>query len=274
MSASPAKPILFESFYARALRFYPAAFRNLYADPMRQALRDAMDDSAIPKRRLIPLVLRDLASSLIKEHFAMMRETYARPALLFNAVVLAGISTVLTLALYVIPQQVLRTGADDPQVQIATDMAALLSRYGVTDGLRQGALLSTGVVDMERSLSPFVIVYDDQGHALGSNAQLDGQTPVLPKGVFDYVRTHGEERVTWRPIAGSRAVRIAAVVERVNGPQPGFVLAGRSLREVQSRIGHVENLAGLAWLAMMGLIVVGTAVFGWMTREKQTPAAA
>ena len=94
---------------------------------------------------------------------------------------------------------------NDPQIAMATDLAALLNRYGVTDGLRQGALLqSGGVVDMARSLSPFLIVYNDQGQPLGSNAQLDGQTPTPPAGVFDYVRQHGEERVSWQPILGSQ----------------------------------------------------------------------
>jgi hypothetical protein len=257
-----------EAFYARALRLYPADFRAAYADPMLRSFRDALADNSIPHRTLIPLVLRDFVTSLIKEHFAMLRETYSRPVLLFNALVLAGISSVLALALYLIPQQVLRNDANDPQIEMATNLAARLDSYGVMGGLQQGALVGSGVVDMARSLSPFLIVYDDQGRALGSNAQLNGQTPVLPKGVFDYVRTHGEERVTWRPGDG---VRVAAVVERVNGPQPGFVLAGRSLREVQANIQHIRNLAGLTWLGMLALITVGTLALGSVTRKR--PAA-
>src|SRR4051794_32976361 len=119
-----------EGTYARALRLYPAAFHHAYAEPMRQAFRDALIDGSFSRRQLVPLVVRDLVTSLIKEHFAMLRETYARPALVFNAFVLAGISTVLALALYAIPQQVLRTGANDPQVQLATDAAARLESGG------------------------------------------------------------------------------------------------------------------------------------------------
>lgn len=263
-----------ESLYARVLHLYPAAFREAYAGPMRQSLRDALADTSLSRRKLVPVVAKDLVTSLIKEHFAMLRETYSRPALIFNALVLAGISTVLALALYAIPQQVLRNGANDPQIEMATNLAARLDSFGVMGGLQQGALGNGGsVVDMARSLSPFLIVYNDQGQPLGSTAQLDGQTPVPPKGVFDYVRTHGEERVSWQPIYGSHAVRIAAVVERVNGQQPGFVLAGRSLREVEMREKQVSQMAGLTWIAMLGLIVVGTAVFGWITRGKPTPAA-
>jgi hypothetical protein len=153
---------------------------------------------------------------------------------------------------------------------MATDQAALLERYGVTEGLRQGALLqSGGVVDIAHSLSPFLIVYNDQGQPLGSNAQLNGQTPTPPAGVFEHVRQHGEERFSWQPVLGrDHGVRIAAVLERVTGPQPGFVLAGRNMREVEAREAQVGQLAGLTWIGMIGVIVAGTAVFGWYTRPR------
>jgi len=122
---------------------------------------------------------------------------------------------------------------------------------------------------MARSLSPFVIAYDDQGRPLASQAQLDGKTPVPPSGVFDFVRQHGEERVSWQPILGnSHGVRIAAVVQRVNGAHPGFVLAGRNMREVEARIDLVQQMAALTWIGMLALIAVGTAAFGWYTRPR------
>lgn len=255
--------------YSRALHLYPAGFRKRNAEAMLRTFRDAVEDDDLVRRDLVALTVTDLCISLVKEHLAMLRDTFARPVLVYNAVVLAALSTGLALALYAIPQQVLRQGANDPQIQMSTDLAAILNRYGVTDGLHQGALLqSGGVVDMGQSLSPFLIVYDDQGHALGSNAQLNGQTPAPPQGVFDFVRSHGEERVTWEPIPHSHAVRIAAVVERVNGPQPGFVLAGRSMREVEARIAQVSQMARFTWFGMLGVIALGTAMFGWYTRPR------
>ena len=210
----------------------------------------------------------------------MLRDTFSRPALLFNALVLAGISTVLALALYAIPQHVLRQDADDPQLQLADDLAARLEQ-----GVAPAEAVPPGQVDMARSLSPFVIVYDDQGQPLASQAQLDGSAPAPPAGVFDYVRRNGEERVSWQPRLGSvstrdekvavegkigahrgHGLRIAAVVERVGGAHPGFVLAGRSMQQVEERIGQVEQMAGLAWIAMLGLILMGTVGFGWFTR--------
>jgi hypothetical protein len=259
-----------EGLYAQALRLYPTTFRDNYAEPMRQSFRDALSDTSLSRLKLVPFIIRDLVTSLIKEHFTMLRETYSRPALIFNALVLAGISTVLALALYAIPQQVLRNTANDPQLQLATDAATRLE---------SGAALSEAVpisdVDIARSLAPFIIAYDDQGKPLASQAKLNGGVPVPPSGVFDYVRTHGEDRVSWQPILGSvRGVRVAAVVERVNGAHPGFVLAGRSLREVELREKQVWQMASLTWLAMLGLIVIGTAVFGWMTRKPAGLAAA
>jgi hypothetical protein len=259
-----------ESWYAVALRLYPARFAEEYAPAMRQSFRDALCDRTVDRRELIPLVARDLVTSLFKEYFAMFYETFGRPALIYNALVLIALSTGLALALNTIPQQVLRQGANDPQIQMATDLAARLHQVGVLDGLRQGTLTSNGgVVDMDRSLAPFMIVYNDEGQPLGSNAQLNGQTPTPPAGVFENVRKKGEARISWQPMWGrEHGVRIAAVLERVDGPQPGFVLAGRNMREVEAREAQVGQLALLTWIGMMGVIVVGTGIYGWWTRPK------
>ena len=257
-----------EWIYACILWLYPAEFREAYAAPMRQAFHDALRDKTLPRRALVRLMVRDLITSLLKEYLAMLRDSTFRPALVFNAIILSGIATGLGLALYAIPQHVLRSGLNDPQIQMAGDLAIILDRYGVNDGLRQGALLASGLgtnIDMERSLSPFLMVFNDAGQLLGTNARLDGQAPIPPKGVFDYVRRHGEERVTWQP---QRGVRIAAVVVRVKGPQPGFVLAGRNMREVEARISDVRMMAGLTWLGMLALIVIGTVAFGIYSRPR------
>ena len=266
-----------ESIYARALRLYPENFRYAHAESMRQTFRDALHDASLPQSQLILLILRDFLTSIVKEHLSMLRDTFARPALIFNALILAALATGLALALYAIPQQVLRQGANDPQIQMATDMASFLDRYGVTDGLHQGALLNSGgVVDMAHSLSPFLIVFNDQGQPLGSNVQLGGKTPTLPAGVLAYTRSNREDRVTWEPIPGSHAVRIAAIVERVEGNQPGFVLAGRNMREIEARTEQVRQMAGLTWIGMLGVILFGSLAFGWYTRPRpalKTPQA-
>jgi hypothetical protein len=258
-----------EKLYLFALRLYPQRLRAAYRLAMLQAFRDARRDASLPRRQLLSLIVVDLAKSLAKEHLTMIRDAFGRPALLFNAVVLAGISTVLALFLYAIPQQVLRLGANDPQIAMAGDAAARLE----TGQTPSEAVPAGSAVDMVRSLSPFVIAYDDAGSPIASQAQLNGQTPVPPRGVFDYVRTHGEERISWQPLhTGGQRVRIAAVVQRVGGVRPGFVLAGRSLREVESREEQVLRMAQVAWVAMLALILIGTAVFGWYTRPRVAQA--
>lgn len=253
---------LLEICYARAMRLYPARFRAAYAEPMQRAMADALADAPRDGLRLAFLILSDLIHSLVKEHLRMLRDTCARPALLFNAVILSGIATILALALYGIPQQVLRNSANDPQIQMATDLAAKLEA-----GATAPNAVPAGDVDMARSLAPFVIVYDEQGRPAAGQGKLNGGIPTPPAGVFDYVRQHGEERVSWQPVLGSgHGVRIAAVVEHVGGAHPEFVLAGRSLREVEMREEQISRMAGLAWLAMLGLIAVGTLGYGWMMR--------
>lgn len=259
-----------ERLYAAALRLYPARFHAAYAQAMQQALHDALADPSLSRPRFLAFVFWDLLASLLKENLAMVRESLARPVLVFNALVLAAIASGVALALYAIPQQVLRQGLNDPQIQMAGDLAARLERgLAPADAVPQGQQ-----VDMAQSLAPFVMVYDDQGHPLASQATLDGSVPAPPLGVFDYVRSHGQERVSWQPVRGSQTksgVRIAAVVQRVGGAHPGFVLAGRNMREVEAREGQVREMAGLTWLGMLGVIAVGCLAFGWYTRPKAGP---
>ena len=264
MTQTPPQPVRLERFYALAIRLYPAPFRVTHGASMRQTFRDALGDRTFSRRELITLVLRDLITSLAKEHLAMLRDTFSRPALLFNALILTGLATGLAFALYSIPQQVLRQGANDPQIAMAGDLVVRLEQ-----GVAPADAVPAGSVDLSRSLTPFLIAYDDQGRPLASQAQLNGKIPTPPSGVFDNVRQHGEARISWQPVLGSEhGVRVAAVIQRVNGEHPGFVLAGRNMREVEAREEQVEHMAGLTWIGMLGVILLGTAVFGWYTRPK------
>lgn len=266
MSAAPIDPRStgdpVERLYTRALSLYPREFSEIYADAMHQAFRDALRDKSFPRRKLIPLVLRDLLTSLIKEHLTMFRDSLARPALIFNALILVGIASGVALALYAIPQHVLRSGLNDPQVQLASDTAARIEQGAAPTE----AVPSSQQIDMARSLSPFVIVYDEQGHPVASQGLLNGSIPSPPPGVFENVLKNGEERLSWQPVRGPGGVRIATVIERVKGAHPGYVLAGRNMREVEARIADVGTMAGLTWLGMLGLILIGTISFAIYTR--------
>lgn len=260
---------MIDTLYSAALCLYPRSFRHQYASAMLQSLRDALADKNCSKPRLCFLLAGDLTISLVKEHFSMFRETFLRPALIINALVLAGIATVLALAVYVIPQQVLRQDANDPQIELAENLALQLKA-----GATLEASLPHETIDVSQSLSPFLIAYNADGKPLASQAQLNGKIPTPSKGVFDYVRRNSEDRISWVPQPGARYAAVILHIPATSKNLPdGFVLAARSMREVEIRQQKLGNLAFFNWFVMMGLIVVGMLAFGWMTRPKPQSTA-
>jgi hypothetical protein len=164
------------------------------------------------------------------------------------AVILTGICGLV----YMAEQQSLRQGANDPQIQLAEDAAAALS-----DGKSTiTAVVPASIVDVGRSLAPFIMAFDPSEAVSASSGLLHGQNPVLPAGVLDYVKKNGEDRITWQPEPG---VRIAAVVERVESTG-GFVLAGRSLREVEKRENQTVQITAVFWLVTLAASLLVAAV--------------
>lgn len=149
--------------------------------------------------------------------------------------------------IYTINQQSLRQNANDPQIQLSQDAASHLST-----GVNPEALIGSKV-DPSQSLSPFLIIYNRDGQVLSSEVTLQGSTPALPSGVFDYTKQNGSDRFTWQPQDG---VRIAAVVVPYQGENKGFVLAGRSLKEVEKRENQLLLLSTLGWLVGVSLIII------------------
>jgi hypothetical protein len=175
---------------------------------------------------------------------------------------LAVSATLLCGLVYLAVQQSLRWGANDPQIQMAEDTAAALAA-----GATPESVLPSTQVEFSTSLAPFMVIYNDKGEPLASSGLLHGAAPLLPAGVFDYTRQNGEDRVSWQPESG---VRIAAVVVAYGGAQPGFVLAGRSLREVEKRESQVEQITGIAWLVTLvgSLVVVIICEFVFADRKR------
>lgn len=145
-----------------------------------------------------------------------------------------------------IAQYLLRAGANDPQIQLAEDAALALAA-----GVEPSVALPSGTVEVSNSLSSFVNVYDRSGKLLAGNGVLDAERFTIPQGVFDYTGVYGQDRITWQPRGG---VRQAIVVQRfqiVSATGEGetrFVVAGRSLREVEQRQEAVLWLVALAWI--------------------------
>ena len=178
---------------------------------------------------------------------------------------IAAVTTLFCGLVYVAVQQALRHSANDPQIQIAEDAAAALA-----NGNRAETVVPASIVDMAQSLAPVLIVFDSTGAVLGSSGVLHGKVPIPPAGVFEFVRGHGEERVTWQP---ERGVRMASVVVRSGGAHPGFVLAARSLREVEMREAQTGQLAGIGWVGILVVslvLVTGSRIsLAWEMRNKE-----
>jgi hypothetical protein len=179
-----------------------------------------------------------------------------------RVILLALLVTGLVGFAYVSVQQVLRLNANDPQIELSEELTTLLEQGTSPDSLFPQ---NAGTIDMTHSLSVFVIVYDDNGKPVAGNAALNGSMPVPPSGVLDFVRAHQEERVTWQPGLGLRFATIVRSYKTANGS--GFVLVGRSLREVEKRESQLMQLAGIAWGALMATIVIGVPLVAWSNKR-------
>lgn len=166
--------------------------------------------------------------------------------------------SVVSLLAYTLVQQDIRIGANDPQIQMAEDAASLLAK-----GAPVSAVLPPHKVDIASSLAPYMVIYIENETPVAGTGKLDGRIPTLPDGVLKYTRIHGEDRITWQPHDG---VRSAIVVKYFNGKRSGFVMAGRSLREVEKRADSLFLLTAAAWLAaLIGTFVIS--LFLEITRE-------
>ena len=174
-------------------------------------------------------------------------------ALFLPAAVLA---TGLSGLVYVVVQQDLRSGANDPQEQLATDAALELNA-----GAAPASFATGPAVDLATSLAPFVVVYDPAGKILATDGSLDGAPPKIPSGVLAAARESGRDAVTWQPRAG---VRIATVSIPWSG---GTVMAGRSLRLVEERESQLELLVGAGWLAVLIGLAAAAALASWLWPE-------
>lgn len=152
---------------------------------------------------------------------------------------LAVVTTLLCGLIYATAQQNIRISANNPQIQIAEDYAALL-----TSGIEPQLLVPERKIDISKNLGIYVIIFNNNGEPVFSSAVIDNKIPMPPKSIFDHVRNSGETRVTWQPKIG---VRSATVIARYNGANPGFVLVGKSLTETEILQDKILLLVITGW---------------------------
>ncbi len=157
---------------------------------------------------------------------------------------LALASTVLSGLVYAAVQQNYRMTANDPQIQVAEDIAEVVSQGAPAAQVVPNSLDT----NLAKSLSVFVMIFDDSGKLTASTGQLNGKAPVPPNGVFDVTKRKGQDRFTWQPQKG---VRIAAVTTRFTGKESGYILAGRNISEVEKREQQLTFMVLAGWLASL-----------------------
>jgi hypothetical protein len=150
--------------------------------------------------------------------------------------------TFFSLVTYGAVQQSIRAGANDPQIQLAEDTANYLTTTGADPQTLVGI-----PIDIQKSIAPFGNIYNDKYGVLAGGGAIDGQTPIPPTGVFEYVQAHGEDRFTWEPVKGVRIAAVMTKSERASSSVQ-YVLLGRSMREIEAREHDLAILIGAAWL--------------------------
>ena len=163
-------------------------------------------------------------------------------------------ATVLFLTIYFVMEQNYRSNANDPQIQMAQDEANNLNTT-------QGTGFSYGQnVDLSKTLATFNVIYDNNGKLITPTVA-NGASATLPSGVASYAKKHGEDIFTWN----INNTRIAAVVEKFDR---GYVLVGRSLKEIDKRIGQMAGLVFIFWLISL-VVLYGSGYFLQKNRKRE-----
>ena len=192
------------------------------------------------------------------------------------AVAIVGVCVLI----YATVQQNYRQSLNDPQIQMAEDAAAALGQGASAEAIFQS---TSNVVNINSSLAPWLAIILPDGtiyqSKVGTGSPLVVSTAFMgeentstgsvrhyfsiPTGVLQSATLSvgkdtampGEDRVTWQPSPGVRQAIV--VVEITSGQYKGdFVVAGRSMREVEDREG---SLGTVVWSSMF-LLLAGTLI--------------
>lgn len=146
-------------------------------------------------------------------------------------------------------QQNYRQSANDPQIQLVEDGQSALA-----SGKQPAEVVGRGeIIDISKSLAPFVAVYDQNGNPLESSGKIENELPRPPVGVFEYAKKEGENRLTWQP---NKTTRIALMVRPVGINSGWFIVAGRNLREIEIR---EKKLTEMAFFALIASLIISFA---------------
>ena len=174
------------------------------------------------------------------------------------AVGITGVCAIL----YGVTMQSQRQALNDPQIQIAQDVATLLLL-----GASPSEFSTREPVDISRSLSPWFAIYGENREPLVATGFLSGAMPVPPPEVFHAMADassaatasrYPEIRLSWQP---EKEVRQAIVVVKAGDR---YVIAGRNMREAEQRIWQAQSVIVLGWLITLAAALVAVWLGAWM----------
>lgn len=140
--------------------------------------------------------------------------------------------------MYMTAQYLQRAAANEPQIQMAREMAGQLQI-----GKPVGSLVFPSPVDMRESLAPFVEVYNQKGEPVAGSGKLDGALPSFPVGALEHAAASGgRSELTWQPLPG---FRFAAAIHAYSS---GYVVAARSLAESERLQSRLLASTAVFWL--------------------------
>ena len=168
---------------------------------------------------------------------------------LFKILVIVVSVSLVSLMIYGTMQQMLRQGINSVPVQLATDAVNKLE-----SGVSAKSVSLPANIEIFKSLSPFVMIFDQNKKVLVSSATLDGAIPVIPQGIFDYVAKSGQDRVTWQPMPG---IREALVIDKYSA---GYVVAGTSLKESEAVTDKVGRDIFIGWIIINVFAIVSYSI--------------
>jgi hypothetical protein len=174
----------------------------------------------------------------------------------------AVIMTVLFGTIYVGEQTILRQDANDPQIQLAEDVASQLN-----GGASPTDVIAGARVTMQTSLAPFIIVYNSSDQVVAGSGYLQGSIPSIPLGVLAATTPTHDRLVTWQPAAGVRDATVTVAANHY------YVLSGRSLREVEQRETKLLELTSAGWGVSIVVLFV-TLLLLYPHKHKHSHAAA
>lgn len=152
----------------------------------------------------------------------------------------AGSATLILAATFVMLQQSDRLSANDQPLALLQSIESRLE-----GGATANDVVPAENVNLRTNNSVFAIVTDLDKHVLASSAALDRQSPLPPKGVFNYTAKAGSDTFTWEPASG---VRLATYTTKYSS---GFIITGQSLRPVEDRMALYGKLAIITWIAVL-----------------------